>query len=53
MVIMDKMIGFVHITSMKTIFDVDKTDKTVCCVLVDKKIGSAGASSMHHVLKIL
>ena len=37
-------------TSMKAIFDVDKTDKTVCCVLVDKEeIGSAGASSMHSM----
>ncbi len=37
-------------TSMKAIFDVDKTDKTVCCILVDKEeIGSAGASGMHSM----
>ena len=37
-------------TSMKALFDVDKTDKTVCCILVDKEeIGSAGASGMHSM----
>ena len=37
-------------TSMKAIFDVDKTDKTACCILVDKEeIGSVGASGMHSM----
>ena len=35
-------------TSMKAIFDIDKTDKTCACILVDKEeIGSVGASGMH------
>ncbi len=35
-------------TSMKAIFEVEETDKTSCCILVDKEeIGSVGASGMH------
>lgn len=35
-------------TSMKAIFEIKETDKTCCCILVDKEeIGSVGASGMH------
>ncbi len=34
-------------TSMMAMLDVDKTDRTVCCILVDKEeIGSVGATGM-------
>ena len=37
-------------TSMKAIFDVEETDMTACCILVDKEeIGSVGASGMHSM----
>lgn len=35
-------------TSMKALFELDKTDRTCACILVDKEeIGSVGASGMH------
>jgi len=35
-------------TSMKALFDIEKTDRTCVCILVDKEeIGSVGASGMH------
>lgn len=35
-------------TSMKAFFEVDKTDRTCACILVDKEeIGSVGATGMH------
>ena len=34
-------------TSMKAMFDTEQTDRTVCCILVDKEeIGSVGATGM-------
>jgi aspartyl aminopeptidase len=35
-------------TSLKTMLDTKKTERTVCCILVDKEeIGSVGATGMH------
>lgn len=35
-------------TSLMAMFDIDKSDKTCCCLLVDKEeIGSVGATGMH------